>query len=169
LSRQWPVNSPNLDDKPTGPSLAGGRSKIRRSENLARRHLTGAQLDAVAAEIANLRSGSQPGQSNFTKSKSANLHSYSNGTSLSDAAKSVGGSRRSVAKAKGVKDSAPKVFDALKEGKINTDVAAKIAARTNMERGKSQICPLPPTTPRKTNVQICTFVLTKRLLLSRIV
>jgi hypothetical protein len=78
------------------------------SPDLARRHLSGPQCDAVAAEIANIKRWTRTDLEHSLKLDEV---------SLSSAAKYMGRSRANVANAKAVKEKAPEVFEALKQGK----------------------------------------------------
>jgi ParB-like chromosome segregation protein Spo0J len=100
------------------------------SANIHRRHLTKSQLEAAAAELANLRRGAQAGNQNAAKTNPPNggIVSDESGApaiSQADAAAKLGVSERNVQRAAGVKKADPEVFEDIKKGKITTGAAAR--------------------------------------------
>ena len=128
-----------------------------RSNNIHRRHLLPSQLEAVAAELANMRQGAPLGNQNASKTngpngpfvteaaggcdgaipnpcgkaigtgKPAAAHDDQPLITQKEAAEKLGVSHRNVKRAAAIKRDDPETFQELKEGKITTGAAEKKA------------------------------------------
>ena len=135
-----------------------------RSNNIHRRHLLPSQLEAVAAELANMRQGAPLGNQNASKTNGPNgpLVTESAGgcdgaipnpgktaaaqedqplITQKKAAEKLGVSHRNVKRASAIKRDDPETFQELKEGKITTGAAekkAKAKKKGNAQQGSKE-------------------------------
>ena len=92
------------------------------SLNLRRRHLSDSQRAMVAAKLANLEVGD-------------NQHSPIGGTSQSDAAEMLNVGKRSVERAKEVRDDGvPELQEAVEQGRVSVSAAADISSLLTSEQ-----------------------------------
>jgi hypothetical protein len=117
--------------------------KIAVSLNNMRRHYTAGQLAAMADELATAKRGGDR-----RSDQSANLHNdreieFDRPMTVSDAAKTVGVSKRSVQSFRKVKKEAPKTAEDVRKGKLPLGKAAKELP------AKSKRQPKPPRKSRR--------------------
>lgn len=108
------------------------------SHNLTRRHLTESQRASAAARIANMRQGERT-----DIQPSANLQKVS----VSDAARMLNVSERSVASAKAVQDTAPRIAPFVDDGSLSVSLASKVARLP--EDAQDEIADAPPDDRRE--------------------
>lgn len=109
------------------------------SSNVHRRHLTASQRAAVAVEAETMfkaqaekrqrAAGPRSAAKRIGKTVTPKREEASDGgEAIGQAAKAVGASRTTAAKAKAVKKAAPEKFEAIKRGEVTVDAAAKQVA-----------------------------------------
>jgi hypothetical protein len=104
------------------------------SWNLKRRHLNETQRASIAAKLANMQSGANPGNSNAVKNKneSANLPT---GISQTQAADMLNVSERSLRTAKKVQEEAiPEITERMSSGEMSLNSAAMAASLPEEEQ-----------------------------------
>ena len=104
------------------------------SANVHRRNLSASQRAMAAAELANMKRGERKEQ--MGTGAHLTTEAQENKTSVAEAAQKLDVSERSVKSAKKVKDKAPELVNAVKDGDLDVKTAAKVADLPKKERKK---------------------------------
>jgi hypothetical protein len=116
-----------LDIKPRFKTFKGtfdDAAQFALDQNICRRHLTPSQLAMIAADIANLKNGQHEA-------------AVPRGTAAETAAKKTGASKRSITRAKKVKENGTvRLIKAVVNGKIDLTTAEKVARMKKKEQNE---------------------------------